>query len=436
MTMRRFSKKIWIPAILLLFIGMLWFHNRPVELHKAVLMSTPVIFRGGLTKPYERVPADISPPEVDIFYATDRQPSDTHFLYPVFYGNERSMALALGRARVRFGDEGMAWSDVERASLQRERSQEVPLRIERIEELSTLGAAQELLEESMRRPDIAADGFIRAVQERLSRSSKKEITIFVPGFKVDFAYPVLVAAELWHYMGYPGAFIAYSWPSRQRLRDYFTDVETAAFTAQHFRMLLVYLALNTDARRIHILCFSAGARIVSQALHELQLMGYGLPADRLKQKVKLGQVIFTAPDIDLMLFAARYRDRFGDIADRVTIYTNANDTALNWALRLIGWPRLGAPGQLGLRPEDLQTLSIMENTLLIDVAAAEDAASGNGHGYFIKSPWVSTDLLLALRSGPGPKSRGLVLKPDGFVWEFPAAYPEVIGTIARKQIQK
>ena len=430
--MKFFHRKIWIPAILLLVIGMLWFHNRPVELHKAVLMSTPLVFRDGLAKPYDRIPADIVPPEVDIFYATDRRPSDTHFLYPVFYGNDRSMALALGRARVRFGDDGMAWSDVEHASFSRKRSREVPLQIVRIEELSTLGATEELLEESMRRSDIAKDGFITEVQKRLSWSSKKEIFIFVPGFKVDFTYPVLVAAELWHYLGYSGAFIAYSWPSRQRLRDYFADVETAAFTAQHFRLLLVHLAFNTDARRIHILSYSAGARIVSQALHELQLMGFGFPADQLKKRLKIGQVIFTAPDIDLMLFAARYRDRFGDIADTVTIYTNANDTALNWALRFIGWPRLGAPGQLGLRPEELKTFSIMENTLLIDVAAAENTASGNGHGYFVKSPWVSTDLLLALRSGAAPEKRGLVLKPDSLVWEFPEAYPEVIGRIVRK----
>lgn len=433
--MRFFSKKIWIFSVLLLIAGVLFFYNRPVELQKAVLMSTPLIFRDGLAKPYDRLPADISPPDVDIFYATDRQPSDTHLLYPVFYGNDRSMTLSLGRARVRFGDGQMAWPDVERASLQKKRPREVPLQIAHIKALSTVGAAEELLEDTMRGTNLSADEFITAINDRLSRSASKDIYIFVPGFKVDFTYPVLVAAELWHYLGYPGAFIAYSWPSRQRLRDYLTDVETTAFTAQHFRMLLVYLAMHTDARRIHILCFSAGARIVSQALHELRLMGYGFPVEQLKKKLKIGRVIFTAPDIDLMLFAARYRDRFADIADRITIYTNTNDTALYWALRFLGWPRLGAPGDLGLKPEDLRSFSIMENTWLVDVAAAEDAASGNGHGYFIKSPWVSSDLLLALKSGADPEDRGLALKPDGLVWEFPDDYPEVVENLALKQSQ-
>ena len=425
-------KKIWAPSILLFIIGMLIFYNRPVELQKAVMMSTPLIFRDGFAIPYDQLPVDISPPSVDIFYATDRQPSDTHFLYPVFYGNDRSMTLSLGRASVRFGDDKMTWPEVERTSITKDRLHEVPLQIERIEELSTLGAAKELLEDSMRGPSLATDKFISAIQQRLSNSSVKDIIIFVPGFKVDFTYPVLVAAELWHYMGYSGAFIAYSWPSRQRLRDYLTDVETTAFSAQHLRMLLAYLAQNTDVRRIHILCYSAGARIVSQTLHELRLMGYGHPVDQLKKKIKIGQVIFTAPDIDVMLFAARYRDRFGDIADQITIYTNANDTALNWALRFIGWPRLGAPGQLGIKPEEMQSFPAMEKTLLIDVAAAEDAASGNGHGYFVKSPWVSSDLLLTLRSCIPPAGRGLVLKPDGIVWQFPDNYPEMVGKTAFK----
>lgn len=424
--MKSIPKKIWVPAVALSLIGVLFFHNRPVEFQKAVLMSTPLMFRDGLARPYERLPEDIRPPEVDIFFATDRQPSATNILYPLFYGNDRNMTLSLGRAGVRFGDEDMAWPDVERASFKKDRSLKVPLQVARIDELSTLGNAEVLLEDALRGPDTATDRFIDAVRRRLARSETKDIYIFVPGFKVDFAYPVLVAAELWHYMGYPGAFIAYSWPSRQRLRDYLTDMETTAFTAQHFRMLLIYLAINTDARRIHILSYSAGARIVSQALYELRLMGYGYSVDELKDRLKIGQVLFAAPDIDLMLFAARYRDRFEDIADTITIYLNANDTALNWALRFLGWPRLGAPGELGLTPEELRSLHFMENTMLIDVAAAENAASGNGHGYFIKSPWVSTDLILAFTCGAPPAGRGLVRKEKDVIWKFPGDYPQKI----------
>jgi len=421
------AKKIWAPALTILVIaGYLFVHNRPIELQKATLMSTPVIFRDGLARPYTVPPDDIPVPDVKVFYATDRQPTDASIINPLFYGNERSMNLFLGQATVRFGSDDMEWSLVEKNSLRKNRTLAIPLQIVANDLIHKIGSADMPFEESFRGQASGQDPFIKALKKRLSHSGDKEIYIFVPGFKVDFSYPVLVAAELWHYLGYSGVFIAYSWPSRQRIRDYLSDVETAAFTAQHFRMLLLYLAQMPDVGRIHILSYSAGARIVSQALHEIRLMAHGLPAVDIHAGLKIGRVIFTAPDIDMMLFAARYRDGFEDIAESISIYTNANDTALNWALRFFGWPRLGAPGELGLTPEELKSLKGIRKTDIIDVAAAEETATGNGHGYFIKSPWVSTDILLTLKYGSPPSQRGLSKPAGGTVWEFPENYPENI----------
>ena len=431
--MRYIPKKIWIPAVIIIFfIGVLSFYNRPATLKKAVLMSTPLIFREGLAKLYDNLPGDITPPTIEVFYATDRQPTDKTFLHPVFYGNDRSMSLYLGIANVRFGSEEMNWQEIEKASVMKDRDRAVPIQLVGVEMLHEIGSASRSLEKSLREGTDAKDPFLARIKNRLSNSNTKTIYIFVPGFKVDFTYPVLVAAELWHYLGYPGAFIAYSWPSRQRLRDYFSDVETAAFTAQHFRMLLRYLAENTDVANIHILSYSAGARIVSQALHELRLTAHKISRSEIKAFSRIGEVIFAAPDLDAMLFTARYRDGFEDVADAITIYTNANDTALKWALRFFGWPRLGAPGELGLTPEDLQHLKEFGNTVLIDVAAAENVASGNGHGYFIKSPWVSTDLLLTLKQGSSPQERGLRYNQVDAAWVFPESYPQKIKQIAEQ----
>lgn len=411
-------------------LGFLFFYNRPVELQKAVLMSTPLIFKDGLARPYEKIPDDIMPRFFEVFYATDREPSDISIINPVYYGNSRSFSLSLGTASVGLGDEAMAWLDIEKESLNTDRNTPLPLKIEGVRVLNTLGNTPEFENQSLAAP-IKQDRFIAAVKERLSHSATSSIYIFVPGFKVDFTYPVLVAAELWHYMGYPGAFIAYSWPSGQRLRDYFSDVETTAFTAQHFRMLLLYLAKNTGAENINILSYSAGARIVSQALHELSLMAHGNAG--FKKDLKINQVIFAAPDIDTMLFRGRYRDGFENIAKNITIYTNANDTALNWALRFLGWPRLGAPGEMGLTPEDLHPFKVFDRTDIIDVAAAEDTASGNGHGYFIKSPWVSTDLILTLKYDARPHDRGLTREKGGSIWKFPHTYPFVLKQITQEK---
>lgn len=422
--MKRLPKKIWIPAVVVIAIGFyLFIYNRPIELRQASLMSTPLIFRGGAAEPFKYLPNNASPPEIDIFYATDRKPSALSLLYPFFYGNERDMKLHLGKATVRFGEEPMTWEILKQESLKEERTSDIKMEISNIKELHEIGSASTSIKASLGDGQIAENPFIKAIQGQMDQSKTKNIILFVPGFKVDFTYPVLVAAELWHYLGYRGAFIAYSWPSRQRLLNYLTDVETTAFTAQHFRMLLLYLAVNTSVEKIHIVSYSAGARIVSQALHELRLMANFLPVSEIKTLLKIDQVIFAAPDIDLMLFAMRYRDGFEDIAVNISIYTNANDTALNWALRFFGWPRLGAPGEMGITPEELQLFKFSEKTTVIDVAAAENTASGNGHGYFVKSPWVSTDLLLLLDNKAAPQKRGLIQNADTSVWAFPDSYP-------------
>ncbi len=431
--MKKMPKKIWIPLLLIILFGVLFFHNRPIELKQAKLMSTPLVFRDNVSDPHRKLPRDIHPPFFEIFYATDRQPTDLSILTPLFYGNRRSLTLSPGRASVQFGDQHINWRQIEKQSFKKDRRFKIPLQIVKIEEQHKIGNASALLQQPPENQNRPPDKFIAAIKNRLSHSDTKSIYIFVPGFKVDFAYPVLVAAELWYYMGYPGAFIAYAWPSGQKLRDYLSDMETTAFTAQHFRMLLMYLAGETDIHNIHILSYSAGARIVSQALHELRLMTQGFSSAGLKKTVKINQVVFAAPDIDMMLFGARYRDGFEDIAQKITIYTNANDTALNWALRFFGWPRLGAPGEMGLTPEDLQPFNAFAKTQIIDVAAAEDAASGNGHGYFIKSPWVSTDLLLTLKYKANPLERGLTNDKKKNIWAFPKDYPGKIRQIIDKK---
>jgi esterase/lipase superfamily enzyme len=419
------SIKWLIPGFILLGILVLYVYNRPVK-KDTVLMSMPLIYKHSRREAFLALPKDVSPPVFDVYYATDRKPVEMAPFHPAFYGNERSRSLSLGIANVRLGSGEINWPEIRKISLMEKRPKAIPLDIERIETLHKIGSAEKTLEASLHKEIQTHDPFIARINHRLSNSDTKSIFIFVPGFKVDFTYPVLVAAELWYYMGCPGAFIAYSWPSKQRLRDYFSDIETAAFTAQHFRMLLLYLADRTEAENIHILSYSAGARIVSQALHELRLMAYGIRVSRLKKTLKIGQVIFTAPDIDLMLFASRYRDGFDDIAENITIYTNANDNALNWALRFFGWPRLGAPGELGLTPEEIRSLEDVGKTVIIDVAEAENSASGNGHGYFIKSPWVSSDILLILRYGLEVSERGLLKPKEVAVWSFHSKYPLTI----------
>ena len=56
---------------------------------------------------------------------------------------------------------------------------------------------------------------------------------------------------------------------------------------------------------------------------------------------------------------------------------------------------------------------------LINVTSAEDAGSDNGHGYFLNSPWVSSDILMTLFYGLTPKQRGLIVEEGLPMYTFP-----------------
>jgi hypothetical protein len=59
---------------------------------------------------------------------------------------------------------------------------------------------------------------------------------------------------------------------------------------------------------------------------------------------------------------------------------------------------------------------------VIDVTDAEGARTGNGHAYFRKSPWASSDILMMLMYGLTLEQRGLKLKANMPVYEFPPDY--------------
>jgi hypothetical protein len=71
----------------------------------------------------------------------------------------------------------------------------------------------------------------------------------------------------------------------------------------------------------------------------------------------------------------------------------------------------------------------MENLHLIDVTNAEEAGAGNGHAYFRKSPWVSSDILVSLMYDLDPMERGLSMLPDLPMWHFTGDYIESLKSV-------
>ena len=105
--------------------------------------------------------------------------------------------------------------------------------------------------------------------------------------------------------------------------------------------------------------------------------------------------------------------------------SGSKDKALNLVRRVYGRDRAGdafEPGQLP--PAATAWFAAQPKFSVIDVTDAAGSTTDNGHRYFRKSPWVSSDLLMMLRYGLGPEERGLVRSGDSVMWQFPTDYIE------------
>ena len=108
-----------------------------------------------------------------------------------------------------------------------------------------------------------------------------------------------------------------------------------------------------------------------------------------------------------------------------SVYESEHDSALSASRLLLARDRLGnIVDELNASDSARQSLSTMEELAIINVTDAEGSKQDSGHGYFINSPWASSDVLIALKYRLSPAERGLVRSEDSFVWAFPDDYIE------------
>jgi esterase/lipase superfamily enzyme len=387
----------------------------------------PCLSSTGLVDPFEGIEhiSDEEVPYRGILCATDRKPS---IVEGVHYENQRGFALRLGMAEVILGGKTLDWVEARRITLLKNRSEAYPLKVSAVNEFGVLDrSTSELMDPELLPSDLqaATTTFSQLVNAKLAISRKKEILIYVHGYKVVFDNPaVLVTTELWHFLGYDGVAIAFAWPATPSRWAYFSDIETAALSSFNLRMLIEYLAEETDAESINIIGYSAGTRVVIDALAQLALIHGRTPPADLKRELPIGQVILVGSDYDRGLICRPFDGRHVDPARKSDhLCTSEMDRALSLSQWIFGRNRLGQMWtQRPLKPHLQTFLEKNESLRIIDVTNAESAGAGNGHAYFRSSPWVSSDVLVSLYFGLSPEQRGLVKYPDMPVWHFPDDY--------------
>jgi len=302
------------------------------------------------------------------------------------------------------------------------------LKVREVHEFGILHTSYSRLEKEGTHPgaDAAAKEFAGIVNERLKKSRLKDIIIYIHGFKVNFDNPILITSEFSHYFADQGVFIAYAWPSTPKKNlAYFKDVETANYSARHLRLLIEYLHKHTDAEHINIIAYSMGTRVAIKTLHELRLKYDYAGAKALKDASRIGQVFLVGSDFDRGIFGNYFEDGILDVSDQLNLYISGKDSALNMSRFMLRRRRLGQTRDSDADPRVVEYLKNHTELVGIDVTEAEGSQTGNGHSYFRKSPWVSSDIIITLFLKGTPDKRALVQRDDG-IWYFPPDYIQSI----------
>lgn len=249
-----------------------------------------------------------------------------------------------------------------------------------------------------RLPDKA---FYAQVADRVRMSQAREAFVFVHGYNVTFEDGARRTAQIAKDLGFQGAPILYSWPSRGKLRMYPADEATVEWSQQHFEDFLRKLSAKSQANVIHVIAHSMGNRIVMRALSHLS-------APMAKRKPVLHQIVLTAPDIDAGEFENLART-INPFARRVTMYASSRDKALKLSRRFHSAPRAGESGAQIIITNGVDTIdaSTVDTSLL-------------GHSYASSIREVLSDMSYLLKGLPPGSRHGLVQKvhTKGNYWAF------------------
>ena len=408
------------------------------------LMETPNLYADGQEELFTNVPPEFQSNEIEVLYLTDRAREKDSKNGQPRYGHKRSRSVALGVSRVRLGEKDTSWEDVVQESTSRKRTRKLEVQVVGTEELLRFPPTPRTLVEL---PDAPAAhpttqpsesaSTLRAVveeefeigrqllEERLAKTSVKDVYVFIHGVKTSFAGSVATIAEMWHFLGREGVPVAYSWPAGGKglLRGYNYDYNSSEFTVYHLKQALRVIASCPSVRKIHLVAHSRGTDVVTSAIRELHLEISG-SGKSTREELKLGALVLAAPDLDVDVVIQRAMTaRLGQVPEQSVLYICAEDEALGFSRWLFGGMRLGKLQPDIFTTEELDALRRSKNVSIVDARVTKPGSFG--HNYFYSNPAVSSDLILVLRYGKlpgGETGRPLRIEPNGF-WMIEDGYP-------------
>ena len=246
-----------------------------------------------------------------------------------------------------------------------------------------------VLQRTVRMPE---EELLLDLQDVIVNSARHEAFVFIHGYNVSFAKAVRRTAQIWYDLEFDGAALCYSWPSQGETASYTYDEASVDWAVLQFERTLKTVIQESGAEKVHVIAHSMGNRILVQALERMSLENKGLGPK--SSKMRLGQIIMAAPDVDASAFRNRYLPAAREMADRVTMYASSKDRALIASAKIHGHTRAGLSGEYLVTVEGLET---------IDASAIDTSLIG--HSYYGDNPLLIHDLRSLIDENAPAKTR-------------------------------
>ena len=382
------------------------------------LMPTPAVYTGPNAKPlFADASIDSRPPALDLLFLTDRAPADG--TGGLAYTAERSRSIAFGSTVIEFT----------------------------AGETLTLGATTELgrfpaipypltqVPDGMRRAPAVVEAHAQAKQRlqaevarRLAIARRKEMVLFVHGYRVSFEDAALTMGELCHFLGREFVCGIFTWPAggdRGILFGYDVDRESAEYAVEDLVKLIRIIAGTPGLERIHFVAHSRGTDTLASALAVLSAEAYARKSSPARE-FHIGNVVLVAPDLDGDVAVTKIFKVFSDPdlpfggepepgtiippspGLKLTMYVSRDDKALATSGWLFGSiARLGRIDATMFTPDQIELIGNLDAVDIIEVRGSTDFF---GHSYFVSNPKVSADIIAMLRYGLRPNEPGRPLE--------------------------
>lgn len=280
----------------------------------------------------------------------------------------------------------------------------------------------------------ARSKFQTELEERIRKSTRKEVIVFIHGYNNTFDDAVKSAAQLCDDLGTRDfVCIAFTWPAggtKGALFGYNVDRESGEFSVPDLRKTFRMIADVKGVSKVHAIAHSRGADVLASAAQQLAIEAYTQKSS-LSKRFKLGHIILAAPDVDIDVASTRvraivsdpdlpyggtvnYRAPFDPGQIHITVYTSTNDRALDASKELFG-----SEFRLGQVVKENHDKTDNDFGGAAEFISVSDESDMFGHGYFLSNQAVRKDIVSVIRdrAKAGNDERSLVQVKERF-WQL------------------